>query len=432
MALAFQIKINHVNNNIDSRIFSRLIEASGVIHFVYEMRNVYGGDKSTGRIFYRNYTVATNTLSAAVDISGAGPTFYGFHRPDLIRLDDGRLICSYQVDDQFATTVGRGIRIKESADVGVTWGSEYNPAGTGVDHHSFGLASDGTKVFAVSKKPNVAGGAIAIHERTGPGTWTARIIFSGSSTNFFALAAVPQQNHLLRGTSGLILGGRNRGGGQDSIAALISDDLVSWSEINVYTQTGKNGRRIPIMAYGKDGIVRMIFTTWKSDLVTPIIGIAYSRDFGRSWTFIPEPAALTQNDSTGEPISWVPPDYDFTALALDAQDQWFVTTPEYAPFTVALQDRLHTFKAAGDTTADWSYVASADIINAGTPWEWGAIAQQPAPSVFSGRDYFRVIGVWNDETDPVNPWTELWLLKDATLGKKSGGGGGGERKLFVD
>ena len=423
MTLAYAARLDtlNLNPNNNAPTPSNLIPVidSGVVYFAHNSITATGVANS--RIYSRTLTYSGLTLSAAVDVSGAIATYGAFY-PSMQRLEDGTLICGYQIGN---TTTGRGFVVKESVDNGATWPVSYTfPNHT--THFFYGLAGDGSTVLALSARAQSTGSPnVSIHNRTGVGTWTSAVIFPGDINNSWGLETKAPRQLVVSGTQAAFVAPRRIGSVYPRVGCMYTNDLNSWAETTVHTPalgSGAETHGYPTLRLGRDKKLRVMYTNWTLDGAgTPRTGrMAISSDFGATWTAIENPTCFNGVDSFSAQIDWIfPNNAQPNTMVLDNGDRWFVCIPEFDK-----SDRLHLFSATADVSAAWSYINSADVVTGTTAFSWSGTSPYSISDTFYDKDYIRAQATYNF----LSARSELWLIRATGVGAgldPTGGGGGG-------
>jgi hypothetical protein len=434
-ALAYWARLDPLNFNVDAHSMSNLVGDGAdteILHFAIQANDAAGTNPNLQEVYYRNINTSTGVLSTPVSVSGPLNAFgqVGAWMPSLVRLNDGTLIVGYELNPVSGSGF-KGFTIKESTDGGLNWGSAFGPGPYTTDSF-FGLyRNEQGLVIALTKAPTSSGATMRIHVRSGAGSWVTRTIWGGSSSNYWNLRNRPQNSMVVQGNTAVIVGGHANSTNEFKASALVSSNLVTFSEIALPLHTAVAGSTGQYQAQIKMGVDRRLRAIYRYQVAVGstehTLGLALSADVGKTWIAIAEPTAFRGNDASAAAIVWGTQNQDDTiAFALDRGDQWWINTPQGN-----LATKLHTFRGIADTTSAFSYVDSPTPNTGGANLNWSGVSRWSAPAVFSGTDYYRAVATWNSVTGRA----EMWLLRTTGVGTgpaHAGSGGGGDPKTYPD
>lgn len=418
MAFVFNKVLNPSNFADDAFAVSNLWPlTSGTIGFAYEQPTSLGAAPTTTQIYTRIYTISGSTLSSQVAVSGSGSV--GFFAPSFVGNSDNTIqLVGYSAGNWINPY--SGFAVKESADSGATWANTYSGGGSYPNDAHRGLYRDYMTgdVYLVTQAIRVGNYKVTVHKRTGAGTWTTSLAYTGSSSNYYNLDGTPQQNAIFFNGKALIVGPKTDG----SIYALHSTDQITWTETLVAAHSDFTQRQCKLLR-SADGTVRLMV----QGAFSPSLGgfsppsIYYTSDMGATWITIGIPPGLFMEDQNGNDVGWS--DSDEMAFTLDGRGRMYITLGDVnRPY-------LQTFRAWSTAYTSWGMVGTDSISDgSGNTYSAGDLSRLPSPSLVVGSDIYRVVCAWISGSN----CAQAWMLKNAGGAVAAGGrtGGGGQPRSY--
>lgn len=386
MPTCIPLRVDHLDfNNEAAHSVAPLLrdEDTDSVFVFYHCEQTDGPASNDHGVYVRVYDAANNTLGSAVgvatDNTGAGRTTPGSVKenkyPHAVRLNNGTLICAYNGNG--AGT--RGMFVRESTDDGATWSAEFeltHPGSLSIDNGIFRtLATDGVDVFALTVAASgTEGGDLQLRMRNGVADWDA--------------AWTIWTNPRLGSEEGWEFGGEINGNGGSPVQAMkvknngdgtwtiaivtqhkdVTDPsyIIScyessdfnnlsagtWAEHTIHDFGTDAQTRNTILEIGTDEVLRVCYwnvETYDGRANWDTLYVAYSSDWGVTWTDLGKPVIPNDVQQTGR-TTW-DPTYD-ASFTLDYSDAWRPTS--IITGAIAADEYWYRFRSESDTLGGFS------------------------------------------------------------------------------